>query len=311
MSKGWKWLAIISVICCVILIGLLLNTSSKVTPINNELKDVQSQLTLVQQELDKTSGTLNTTQTALSDAQSQLDLYKDTFGAIVKKGAQLDAIKGNEGEVHLIQNANAINPTWKQLENFLSDDGTDSHPYILYGSDSYICTDFAEQLYNNAETKGIRAAFVVVWYENDPIGHAINAFRTTDRGLVYVDDTGKDETVYPFIIPYFTLPFSTRLGIPNNYDKIAYIQIGKSYGLMSLGTNYGITYNDYLQWQRDKQDFDNELDAYNKKVHNRIFVPEGEYEALQLESNKLDSLAAKLGGFWESGENVKSIEIYW
>ena len=36
-----------------------------------------------------------------------------------------------------------------------------------------------------------RAAFVAVLFSDNEAGHALNAFRTTDRGLVYVDCTGR------------------------------------------------------------------------------------------------------------------------
>ena len=63
-----------------------------------------------------------------------------------------------------------------------------------------VCGDFAERLHNNAEMAGIRCAYVAIDLSGytDPnnygigsnTGHALDAFQTTDRGLVYVDDTG-------------------------------------------------------------------------------------------------------------------------
>ena len=63
-----------------------------------------------------------------------------------------------------------------------------------------MCCDFAERLHNNAEMAGIRCAYVYVKLTGytDPYNygipystsHACNAFETTDRGLVYIDDTG-------------------------------------------------------------------------------------------------------------------------
>ena len=40
-----------------------------------------------------------------------------------------------------------------------------------------------------AEAAGIRAAEVQVTLVGENVGHALNAFLTTDKGLVYVDDT--------------------------------------------------------------------------------------------------------------------------
>ena len=62
-----------------------------------------------------------------------------------------------------------------------------------------VCADFAERLHNDAEMAGIRCAYVSIDLSGytDPnhlgipsdTGHALNAFQTIDRGLIYVDDT--------------------------------------------------------------------------------------------------------------------------
>jgi len=129
----------------------------------------------------------------------------------------------------LIDNENAIDPSYSQLVSFLQWDDTDQFPYIYqlppqrtyYGRlESYvnlerikniidgsvepgnplICNDFAERLHNNAEMAGIRCGHVTVVLSGytDPYDygmpsetrHACNAFETTDRGLVYIDVTG-------------------------------------------------------------------------------------------------------------------------
>lgn len=124
----------------------------------------------------------------------------------------------------LINNQNAVNPTYSQLLAFLQQDNTDQFPYqdtpyipgiyygtaeshidlehvkdIIYGSTQpgapRICADFAERLHNKAEMAGIRCAYVSV--ELSGVGHALNAFQTTDRGLIYIDDTGSAGSIGP------------------------------------------------------------------------------------------------------------------
>jgi hypothetical protein len=86
---------------------------------------------------------------------------------------------------------NAKNPTWDELKVFLKQDTTDQQTYIF---GSFVCADFAEMLHNNAEAAGLQCAYVTI--ELGPssyfpaAGHALNAFETTDRGLVYIDCTG-------------------------------------------------------------------------------------------------------------------------
>jgi len=117
----------------------------------------------------------------------------------------------------LINNKNATNPTYAQLVSFLQSDTTDEYPYIYtnrvggsyYGTaESHVdlkniqniidgiaqpknpdvCADFAERVHNDAEMDGIKCAYVCINLSTG--GHAIDAFQTTDKGLIYVDDTG-------------------------------------------------------------------------------------------------------------------------
>ena len=134
---------------------------------------------------------------------------------------QPDDFQNNGKPVQLINNENAVDPTWKELKAFLFLDKTDQKPYIDY---SYECASFAEELHNNAEARGIRAAFVGIFFSSEFEGHALNAFQTTDKGLVYIDCQG--------------------------YDFVAYIAEDKEYGIIllemaeSFSYNYFIDYND-------------------------------------------------------------------
>lgn len=146
-----------------------------------------------QKELDRTSGLLESTQEENEDLQEEineiqvkLDLYEDTLGTQVFSGVNPPYVSGDATELILTDNSNATDPTWQELEAFLLEDKTDKN---LYVTGEYECGNFAEELHNNAEAAGIRAAFVGIHYYDD-LPHAINAFKTTDQGLVYVDVTG-------------------------------------------------------------------------------------------------------------------------
>jgi hypothetical protein len=97
--------------------------------------------------------------------------------------------------VVLRNNPAAHNPTWEELKLFLKSDQTDRHAYI---PGKYTCGDFAETLHNNAEAAGIRAAIVAI--ELKPTGlaqgvinHSLDAFETTDRGIMYIDNTSSTQ----------------------------------------------------------------------------------------------------------------------
>jgi len=108
-------------------------------------------------------------------------------------------------EIH--NNSDAVDPTWEQLKMFLYSDKTDELRY----SGSFVCGDFAVTLHDNAEAAGIKAAIVAVDFGDSSAGHALNAFNTTDKGLLYIDDVG------------------TSYGIGCSCDKIATVVVGKDY----------------------------------------------------------------------------------
>ena len=76
----------------------------------------------------------------------------------------------NGKPIVLVSNAYAKNPTLTQLLDFIRSDQTDKIPY----TSTFVCADFAETLYNNAETQGIKAAYIVLPRPD----HSLNAFQT-------------------------------------------------------------------------------------------------------------------------------------
>lgn len=150
-------------------------------------------------------------QNRAAKADKTIQLYKDTFGT-VNEGTDPSYISGNR-PIKLLSNPNATDPTWDQLKAFLLRDTTDQTPYK---DGIYECGNYANDLYNNAQNSGIRCAFVVLRLGASL--HAINAFKTTDKGLVYIDDTGIG-------IPAVHPLGSTGNTMPNN-DKLAQLKPG-------------------------------------------------------------------------------------
>jgi len=116
----------------------------------------------------------------------------------------------------LRNNPAAVNPSWTDLKAFLQSDQSDRRAYV---SGKFTCGDFAEMLHNNAEAAGIRAAIVAV--ELQPAGmaegttnHSLNAFETTDKGLVYIDTTSSSQGFYA--------------------DKVVSVEIGQEYQPVSI-----------------------------------------------------------------------------
>jgi len=83
------------------------------------------------------------------------------------------------------------NPTFQELRDFILSDPTSRNEFVL---NQYECRHFATDVCNNAEAEGLRCAFVLLGYERGQ--HAVVAFDTTDRGLVYIE-TQTDARIHP------------------------------------------------------------------------------------------------------------------
>jgi len=178
--------------------------------------------------------------------------------------------------VILVNNESATNPTWQELKKFLRSDKTDDNDYM---PGIRVCAEFAAQLHNNAEEAGIRAAWVAIEFEDDSQGHAINAFETTNVGLVFIDNTGSIPIVrIPSIDPETIIVEAIECFDTN--DKKAYVQIGRQLGFIGLDVLASSNYKSYIEyinkWEilRARMDtnidavseFNIRMDAYNSRI---------------------------------------------
>jgi hypothetical protein len=74
------------------------------------------------------------------------------------------------------------NPTFQELKDFILKDPTSRKQFVL---NQYECRHFATEVDNNAEAAGLRCGFALLCYDQGQ--HAVVAFETTDRGLVYIE----------------------------------------------------------------------------------------------------------------------------
>lgn len=204
------------------------------------------------------------------------------------------------------------NPTWQELKEFLEQDDTDKLPYK---PEEFDCTGYALILRDNARTRGFRCAYVEVEFANGK-GHALNAFQTIDKGLVFVDVTES--------------------------DKIAYVKIGKPYGLICLdgvkwkyidcslykpeefwgpltyvecdeSSNFPLSYDYYTKYVGRVMFYNKSVQAYNRAVNEyNIGSTKYTYEQLSNWRSNLEALKQDLGSvLYEPLGIVENIEIYW
>jgi hypothetical protein len=246
-------------------------------------------------------------------------------------------VYGADGEpIELINNPNATCPTYAELIAFIREDTSDNETYmkgvklgikgvkeINLGRE---CTDFAENLHNNAEAKGIRAAFVGIDIIGEEIGHACNAFETTDKGLVYVDCVGAGfaERIRQSSLEERIRQILGGSKPSSSWDKIAYVEVFKEYGLIHIDKAKSPSYSFYEEYKgkwlkRDilvnmyKEEFiqcTQEIETWQVTKYNR------EIEAceVRLEGIKhlIVELDEELDDFWfEPLGIVEDIHIYW
>jgi len=257
----------------------------------------------------------------LQEANRQLSQTKAQVTKLRKeiKGLEeeLAGLKANyKNLLREIKRSTLKDPTWEELRQFLEADDTET---LVYLPDEFDCVGFALTLRDRTWRRGFRCAFVEVEFEGTEYGnaHALTAFNTPDRGLIYVDDTGN----------------SDGTGV----DGIAYVEVGKPYGLISLkgvkeeyidpytrpeefwkplrrvryaGNLFGYDY--YTNWRQRVEFYRESIAAYNKAVaeYNRGSTRYS-YSQLDSWSRNLDELEKDLGPIYEPLGVVKNIELYW
>jgi hypothetical protein len=202
---------------------LYFNASTQLRVSRAELESAQTQLDSTRAELKATEGELATTKTELESTNvklfttgTELQATKnDLQSAETELASALDSLDTAQAELDEKETAltelqvnyeglmaghgyTIKDPTYNEMLQFIADDDTDKTEYI---EDEYECTGFATDLCNRAEEKGIRCAYVSIRFPGGR-GHAIVAFNTIDKGLVYIepqyDDLVEIEIGKPF-----------------------------------------------------------------------------------------------------------------
>ncbi len=215
----------------------------------------------------------------------------------------------------LVNRESARDVTWSELVEFLLADPTDESPYV---PDERMCGTFAELLHNNAEEAGIRAAWVSLDLRGREIGHALNAFVTTDRGLVFVDSTGDD--------PSAVFSPDARQG-ECECDRVAYVRVGSEYGLIPVDRASDFSYETYVAYSRawdeylaDVATFNALVEEYNTLVRGRTLMAGSEEarRALRMRSDldarlrDIEMQRELLGPCrWTSLGIVEYVRLYW
>lgn len=145
----------------------------------------QQDLNLIRVELSSTQASLESKKQELSTTKERLskveDELQDTHDYSSAVEAELEATRASLSSTQT-DALHLHNPTLEEAVKFLSEDKTNFNKYV---GDEYVCSHFAREVNNHAESLGIRCAFVAIRFAEQ--GHAIIAFDTIDEGLIYFD----------------------------------------------------------------------------------------------------------------------------
>ncbi len=174
---------------------------------------------------------------------------------------------GRPATIH--RNPAAHDPWLAELIRFIKADGTNRLRYV---EGSFVCTEFAVRLHDNAERAGLRAAIVFVTFASGP-GHALTAFRTRDHGLVFVDCTGGTA--------------QNQMANPSAFATFGYLERGKPYGRLPLdvGAEGPNSYSYYQKIMEARQG----IDAWAQWLA-------GQRSAIEADGREIDQVRAQTDG---------------
>jgi len=151
----------------------LASTNTELESTVNELINNETELQTTKEELQSAETELASTLHNLDTVQSELD----------EKGSELTELQTRYEGLMTGHGYTIKDPTYNEMMSFIDDDDTDKAEYI---PGEYECTDFATNLCNRAEEEDIRCAYVSIRFPGGR-GHAIVAFNTVDKGLIYIE----------------------------------------------------------------------------------------------------------------------------
>jgi hypothetical protein len=256
----------------------------------------------------------------LAERESAIKILENENKELKSQVASLDSereeVKAFLAATSETKESELRNPTWSELKIFLGMDDTNTMIY----NDSFDCSGFAIELFKRARNVGLNCGFAEVAYSENISGHMMNAFRTSDMGIIFVDVTGDVNG--------------------DGADKIAYVEIGKPYGIVELSAvtemivdcdvtcsqfarevtyvNHSniMSYDYFVKLKNCISFYEDCVSQYNIAVHdyNRGHDKYA-FSELQKWNGNLGILQDELtrGNFYvvSEGQVVKGIQIYW
>ena len=180
MKKKYLLVIISAVIIISIIAGFTYSNLGYQAEINNlktasenEKSQLETQIQNLETQLDGIESELNDTKGQLTEVQEELE---EKYLEII------DIYNGTRYNLH--------NPSFSEARYFMNNDDTNEIPYEAV---NFTCAHYSQRANNNAEDMGISCAVVILNFNLS--SHAIIAFNTTDRGMVYFEPQTDDIVV--------------------------------------------------------------------------------------------------------------------
>lgn len=110
------------------------------------------------------------------------------------------AYKNSTGQYQTVtMYRNATDVPYNNLTNFLDANDIES---LIYADTDYKPVEYAALLHDKAEACGINCTIICSGIINDTPSNAIDAFLTTDQGMVYVDTTAMNVSQEDYSVPF-------------------------------------------------------------------------------------------------------------
>ena len=190
----------------------LANIETELQSTKDQLQSAETKLVSTETELQSTKGQLQSTETELASALDNLSTLQVELD---EKEIELTELQTSYEGLMTGHGYTIKDPTYSEMMRFLKDDDTDKAEYI---KGEYECTGFATDLCNRAEEKGVRCAYVSIRFP-DGRGHAVVAFDTIDKGLIYIEPQYDDFVEIEISKPFYKCVVPTG---DYTYEKPAY-----------------------------------------------------------------------------------------
>lgn len=273
--------------------------------LQSRLDNAQGEIDALKTDLAALQDNYESSQADYEGLQANYDSLQDDYESL---RADYDSLQADyEGSLERLKQSELENPTWSELRKFLERDDTDTLPYV---EGSFDCSGFAITLRDRTWRYGMRCAYVEVGFSKKE-GHALNAFETTDEGLIYVDNTQADQIAYieigqPYRAIHLDAVKSKYIACSGDPDEF--------WGSLTYTTHsHPFSYDYCVDYYRRVQFYEESMVAYNVAVK-EFNNGSREWTLSQLESwrENLEALEEDIGSiFHEPKGRVETVEVYW